>query len=95
MLVGGEVKKARRELEAMLEHMRRYAADPELPGPSKGVRRNAFKKVASIRNNRPSLFWAVGPEGHSQLFEVIWRGEEGAFAFQGAPNTRLTYRAPA
>jgi hypothetical protein len=90
-VVGVEVKKTKREVNALLVEMARYADDPDLPEPTKGPQRNAFRKVVSIRYNWPSLFWAVGPEGYSQLFQVVRLEDSGRFALEGTPELGLTY----
>jgi hypothetical protein len=91
MAVGGEVKKARREVITLLEEMARYANDPELPEPPNGPRRNAYKKVLSIRRNPPSLFWAVGPERDTQLFDVAWLSDAGRMVLQASDERQLMY----
>ena len=91
-VVAGEVKKTQKEVRFLLESMRNYAADPELPEPARGPLRNAFKKVASIRGNWPAAFWAVGPAGLSEVYRVARAAEAASFALETVDVSYLTCR---
>tara|TARA_R110002096_G_scaffold34422_9_gene98321 strand:- start:375 stop:758 length:384 start_codon:yes stop_codon:yes gene_type:complete len=68
--VAGEVKKARREVDDLVAYMAEYGADPSAPEPDKSQqkRRNAFRKLAALRDRNAPVFWALGPDGYSKAF---------------------------
>ena len=89
-VIGGEVKKSNREVDALIANMALYASDPGLPEPPKDPHKNAFRKVVSIRKNWPRLFWAIGPEGYSKVFAVQGDGI-GRFELLPTPESRLNH----
>lgn len=92
MIVGGEAKKASREIDRLLELMVVYAKEPDHPAPPKGPLINAFKKVVAIRTYRPEVFWAIGPKGESRVFNVTWKSGAGRFAIEEATEQLLACR---
>ena len=90
--IGCEVKKTEKEVDNLLRDMRPFALDPSLGAPDKaGPKRNAWKKVASLRNYRPPIFWAVGPEGIGYAFQVAWRGDTQAFDLEPQAESILRF----
>lgn len=67
----GEVKKSSREIEVLLRDMQFFCSNDLPVEPFRtDPRRNAYKKWLRLQQCRSSLFWAIGPGGTSQLFEV-------------------------
>ncbi len=74
--IAGEVKKTKSEIEHLLILIEKFGRDPQLPLPPSGKERNAFKKVAGLRSRNAPIFWAVGPDGMSKVFRVIYHYDE-------------------
>lgn len=69
-IIAGEVKKTKSEATRLVELMSDFGSDPDAEEPKAGSRRNAFKKVAALRERRPPIFWAIGPDQFSKVYEV-------------------------
>jgi len=73
-LIVCEVKKSRKEIDALIDYMHSFGRQPSLSGEHlKGVKRaknNAFIKVKALRADKPSIFWAVGPDRYEKVFSV-------------------------
>ncbi len=69
--IAGEVKKTNAELDQLLMLMFEFGQlpVPEAPPPS-GKARNAYKKIAALRERRAPIFWAIGPDGTSKVHRV-------------------------
>jgi len=66
-----EVKKTQRELDKLLDFMKKHASTPaEAESELKGAERNAFKKVLALRQSESSVFWALGPNRYGRVFKV-------------------------
>ena len=50
--------------------MSAFGADPNAPEPGKSQQkaRNAFRKMAALRDRKAPVFWALGPDGYSRVF---------------------------
>jgi len=70
-----EVKKSTKEIDVLIELMKVFAADSSIEEPLKGKERNAYKKVAGIRRSWPSVFWALGPNDYSKVYDIARTGE--------------------
>jgi hypothetical protein len=71
--IAGEVKKTERELDALIDLMKSFGADPSSPEPigsKQQKERNAYKKVVGLRARKAPYFWAVGPVGVRKTFRV-------------------------
>ena len=74
LLVACEVKKSRKEIDALVSHMQSFGHHPTLSGEQlKGTKRNALKKVTALRNHKPEIFWAVGPDRYEKFFSIQYR----------------------
>ncbi|WP_226018237.1 hypothetical protein, partial [Novosphingobium sp. FKTRR1] len=91
LIVAGEVKKARSEVDELIKLMSGFAAAPDALLPSSGKARNAFKKVASLRKNRAELLWVVGPDRYGHVFEVQY-GESEAINLQPVSQNILEFQ---
>jgi hypothetical protein len=81
ILIACEVKKSRKEIDALISHMQCFGRQASLSGEQlKGAEKNAFKKVKALRECNPSIFWAVGPERYEKAFSVQY-GEGGVIEF--------------
>lgn len=73
--IAGEIKKTRCEVDHLVELMEHFGCHPDLAEPAKsGKARNAYKKMAALRLRRAPIFWAVGPDGYSRIFNVTYDG---------------------
>jgi hypothetical protein len=89
--IAGEVKKSRREIDVMMEAMMAYGADPAAAEPpSADKTRNAFKKLAGLKARRAAVFWALGPEGYSLVFQVR-HVDDGRVEFERIGQDGLDY----
>lgn len=68
--IAGEVKKTNREIDALILNMKEFGANPDVPLPSGGKLRNAYKKISGLKARRAPVFWAVGPDNYSLVFQV-------------------------
>jgi hypothetical protein len=69
--VAAEVKKTCREIDRLLANVNKCCAGEHDQSCDKGTRMNAHRKWIALRTRRAKLFWAVGPNADSRLFEVI------------------------
>lgn len=92
MFIACEVKKTPKEVKDLLAFMRELGFNPAADKPKRGKALNAYKKVVGLREHRPQLFWALGPNGLSEVFHVEYgaRGQidlmptsESALRFPG------------
>ncbi|OLF71073.1 hypothetical protein AWH62_13525 [Maricaulis sp. W15] len=90
--IAGEVKKSRREIDAMLDVMNALGADPAHSEPPSGDKtRNAYKKLAGLKARRAAVFWALGPEGYSLVFRVNYF-DDGRVEFEPVGQDALEYQ---
>lgn len=81
-LVACEVKKTRREIDYLIQAMIGYLSQPPLKEePTTNRLRNAYRKVVGLRQMRPRLFWALGPDNYGKVFRFVQNA--------GAHTTRL------
>lgn len=86
-----EVKKTQRELDKMLEFMKKHASTPaEAESELKGAERNAFKKVLALRQSDCSLFWALGPNRYGHVFKIK-RNDAGSVSLHKVCDTSLSF----
>jgi len=84
-LLACEVKKSVRECQRLLEEIKHFSAQPPLAEePRKSVVRNAYRKVVGIRRSWPVVFWAVGPGGKDNVFEVVRAQASDVFSLEPA-----------
>jgi hypothetical protein len=75
ILIAGEVKKTKREVERLMEDVSTYAGSGATEPASKHPRHvNSYKKWNALRNARVPLIWAVGPNGYSTLRKISYEG---------------------
>lgn len=70
MVIAGEIKKSRDEIEDLIDLMTRFGAGERLAAPPTSRERNAYRKVDELRRLRARYFWAVGPDRMSHAFAV-------------------------
>lgn len=70
ILIACEVKKTSKEIEDLLAFMGDFARNPAASEPKTGKVRNAYKKILGLRKHQPQFFWALGPNCHSEVFQV-------------------------
>lgn len=71
--IAGEVKSNRKQLDQLMNNLRSCCARGNhdcLTAPT--TTRNAHKKWAGLRLQKPPLFWALGPGNDSRLFKVSY-----------------------
>lgn len=91
--VAGEVKKSKAEVEKLIELMLGFSQqEPMEIEPRSGSERNACRKVKGIRVNRPRMFCAIGPDGHSRTFEIEWTPDNELFALREVPLEMIKFR---
>ena len=90
--IAGEVKKSAKEIDTLLDLMKKFGLDPGLAEPTRSKERNAFKKVAGLRSREAPIFWALGPDGLSHVFQVRYR-QSGILEFEPAFGAQLNYPA--
>jgi hypothetical protein len=74
--IAGEVKKSSQEVDDLLAFMTKFARHPTMEEPNKPAKeRNAFKKVSALRARQAPLFWALGPNNDSRVFQVSYQGD--------------------
>lgn len=70
-----EVKKSVKEIDTLIELMRAYSYENLIEEPPSGKERNAYKKVMGIRRTWPTIFWALGPNDYSKVYEIVRTGD--------------------
>ena len=88
--IAGEVKKTSKELDDMLAKMEMSCAEMNTCNGSSRERKNAHNKWLGLCRCRAPLFWAVGPNGDSRLFEVSY-SSSGATGLTRVPEERLRF----
>lgn len=83
-----EVKKSEREIDNFLKLMEIHLKAPA-ETDFKGAERNAFKKVLALRQSKCSIFWALGPNGYSHVFNVI-RDSPNSFYLEATSESALS-----
>jgi hypothetical protein len=74
--IAGEVKKTAKEVQQLLDLMGTFGQHPTMTVPASGKARNAFKKVAALRARRCPIFWALGPDGLSEVRQVEYDADD-------------------
>ena len=82
-----EVKKTTAELDQLLTLMESFGATPDAEQPAKAKELNAFRKVRALRNRKPPVFWAVGPNRSSYVFDVLYGSNEQVILSPASPNS--------
>lgn len=87
-----EVKKQTKEIDALLKHMTSFCGQPPLEGePENKVEQNAYRKIVGIRKSWPRWFWALGPNGYSELFEIVRGSSSDCFSMNHVNELMLEY----
>jgi len=88
-----EVKKHRKEIEVLLRYMNEHCArDPKMVEPENDKERNAYRKVQGVRNSWPSVFWALGPQGEGQVFQIKRESGSQRFSLATTNEDALKYQ---
>jgi hypothetical protein len=84
-----EVKKAKKEIDTLLQLMHKHLATPaEMEKEFKAAERNAFRKVLALRSSDSKVFWALGPDDYEFVFDVI-RNQNGTVSLRAADRSAL------
>lgn len=87
-----EVKKTPQEIEKLLHFMQHYSLkEVQSNEPENATERNAYRKVQGIRKTWPILFWALGPNNDSHVFEIVRSEGSEIFSLLPSPKEALTY----
>ncbi|TMV03142.1 hypothetical protein [Brucella haematophila] len=86
-----EVKKSRKEIDALAEYMKHFAWNPHELHDEKNASKNAFKKVAALRKRKPPFLWLVGPDRYEQAFRVGYE-DGGRITMASMPLEALSYQ---
>ena len=85
-----EVKKTKREIEKLIHYMQHYSGMEAMnEEPGNQTARNAYRKVQGIRQCWPELFWALGPNNDSHVFEVKRGRSSDIFSLISVPEASL------
>jgi hypothetical protein len=87
--VAVEVKKTSRELDRLLANLTKCGEGEHDASCDKGTRMNAHRKWIALRARRAKLFWTVGPNADSRLFEVIV--DKDTMGLESVPEGRLQF----
>ena len=82
----GEVKKTRREAEALVVDLQKAAACQSTDGLSQ----NSTKKWQGLLRDKPPLLWIVGPAGFERAFSCSYQGPDVCY-LQDCPVTALRF----
>ncbi|MFT5725926.1 MAG: hypothetical protein ACI8PB_000042 [Desulforhopalus sp.] len=89
-----EVKKATKEIEELMHFMRMYCNTPHLSSePKNSKERNAYRKVQGIRRSWPLLFWALGPKGEGEVYNICRVGNSQCFDLNLIEESSLKYKS--
>jgi hypothetical protein len=92
MFIACEVKKSRKEVDALISDMQSFGRQPSLSSEFlKGSKRNAFRKVKALRKHKPHIFWAVGPGRYEKVFSVQ-SSEDDVIEFDPISTQSLAWR---
>lgn len=90
--VACEVKNSQKQLDDLIKNMRKFANDnvhSEVGLSNKEV--NAYRKLVALRKRKAPIFWALGPERVSFVFNMSY-SVDGAVTFSPAEENVLSYR---
>lgn len=91
-LICCEVKKQPAEISELLKYMHAHSTEPvQEHEPTDAKERNAYRKVQGIRSSWPSYFWALGPSGKGQAFQVQREHESQNFSLIACSEELLRY----
>ncbi|MEE9924010.1 MAG: hypothetical protein PBV01_11680 [Brucella anthropi] len=86
-----EVKKSRKEIDALAEYMQHFARNPDTLPDEKSASKNAFKKVAALRKRKPPFLWLVGPDRYEQVVRLSYE-DGGRITMEDIPLDALNYQ---
>jgi hypothetical protein len=89
--IAGEVKDSAAQLDRLLAHMNQCCAKDDPECSARKTRKNAHRKVAGLKRCRAPVFWALGPDCDSRVFEVAY-GDDGRIALHPSPEENLRFR---
>lgn len=93
--IAGEVKKSSRELDELLINLHKFCVEDSLDySTASSAEKNAHKKWLGLHRCHAPLFWAVGPDGDSRLFEVSY-SSEGNIVLSRTTDDQLHFAARA
>ncbi len=90
-----EVKKSRKEADALSRYMQSFGREPDNSAKKlQPEKKNALLKLKALREQKPSIFWVVGPERYDNASAVRYR-ENGVVEFEAISTQALHHDAPA
>jgi hypothetical protein len=89
--IAGEVKKTVKEVDELVRLMEMFGREPASPEPSSGKPRNAFKKLTALRSRKVPVFWALGPNGYGNVYDVSYE-QNGVVNLGRVPNSFLNWQ---
>ena len=73
MLIACEAKKTEQEALFLVSELTRLSHENVQIGVGlKNEQRNAFRKLAAIRDRKPDLLWIIGPGEHKRVFQITY-----------------------
>ncbi len=85
-----EVKKTVSEVSQLIDLMQLYATRNDISESSlKAKEKNAYRKVLGLRARRAPIFWAVGPDLLSRVFNITY-GAAGEVHMEETTEARLS-----
>ena len=93
LLVACEVKKSRKEINTLIGDMELFGRQPSSLGEHlKGAKRNSYMKLKALREDKPRIFWAVGPDRYEKVFSILYL-EDDVIEFTPKSTDALLYNA--
>lgn len=88
--IAAEIKKTRGEIDQLIVLMEHFGLNPHAEIPVNGKKRNAFKKIQALRLRKAPIFWALGPNGYSKIFNVLYY-DDNTLTFEPTENDQLRF----
>lgn len=88
--IAGEVKDSATQLDRLLAHMNHCCAEGDSECSAPKTRKNAHRKIAGLKRCRAPIFWAIGPNGGSRLFDVMYR-DDGKITLNRTEEAKLFF----
>ncbi len=85
-----EIKKSASELNQLVTLMKQFGKSSPSGEPHTPKQKNAYRKVQSLRLRRAPIFWALGPNEESRVFNVTY-SEGGLVTFDETLKQELNY----
>ena len=93
VVIAGEVKKSKREIDQLLAHFEEFSRsspDPKLS--TKDKRFNSAQKWRALLATQIPIFWAIGPDGYTQALQMEY-GADGSARFHASSDEALLHKS--